>query len=120
MRVEIFSIKIIFYGKKKGKGELCKSIDKLCASLDEDIQFYLYLPFVKNDGNQRIFNCLFGETYLGVYRYKTNSKLSFCGIYETDKYLKMYEKLTGKTVTSNSLDSFVDIALEEWHKRQSI
>ncbi|MGD1713401.1 hypothetical protein [Dapis sp. BLCC M172] len=114
---------IITYGKKKGKGKLCKSIDKFCAGLDEYIQLYLYLPFPTNNGNQRIFKCCLGiiskspdsDDIIPRIILQSNSKIS---IYETDEYLKIYEKLTGNIVTSNSLDALLDLALEEWHKRQ--
>lgn len=115
--------KIITYGKKNANAQLCKSIEKLCAGLDEYIQLYLYLPFPRNNGNQRIFKCCLGiistspDSHDIIPRIilQTNSKI---GIYETDEYLKLYEKLTGKIVTSSSLNTLLDIALEEWHKRQ--
>lgn len=79
---------------------VCKSINKLCASLDEHLQFYLCLPFSKNDGNQIIFNCLIGKTDLYLHRHRKNSKLIlYLSSYKIDEYLKMYEKLTGKTIT---------------------
>ena len=33
-------------GKKKANAQLCQSIDKLCADLDEYLQLYLYLPLI--------------------------------------------------------------------------
>ena len=115
--------RLLLMAKKKGKGQLCKSIDKFCAGLDEYIQLYLYLPFPTNNGNQRIFKCCLGtipkspdsDDLIPRIVLQTNSKI---GVDETDEYLKIYEKLTGNIVTSNSLDALLDLALEEWHKRQ--
>lgn len=90
-----------------------------------NINLFLYLPFIINDFRQKIIKVLI----------KTNDWLTVRKIvlpnryqepwqagahWDTEQYLKLYEKLTGKIVTSNSLDSLLDIALEEWQKRQGI
>ena len=81
------------------------------------------MPFLKNDFSQRIIKVLIKtDDWLTVpkivlpNRYKEPWRGG--AYWETKQYLKLYEKLTGKIVTSNSLDVLVDIALEEWYKRQ--
>ncbi len=88
-----------------------------------NIELFLYLPFPKDNTNQRIIKVLIKtDNWLNVSkivipsRYKQPWRAG--GYWNLEKYLKIYEKLTGKIVTCNSLDTLVDIALEEWRKRQ--
>ena len=40
-------------------------------------------------------------------------------LYEIEGYLEMYEKMTGKSIKSKSIDALVDVALSEWQNRNS-
>ena len=125
----------ITYGKKNAKEQLYKNLNTLCAAFRysilncytgnilHNIELFLYLPFPKDSVNQRILKVLIltpnWQTVTRVqlpYRYKEpwrhGERL------EIENYLKIYEKLTGKLANSNSLDTLIDIALNEWLYRQ--
>lgn len=125
----------ITYGKKNGKGQLCKTLSTLCAAFRystsncisgnilHNIELFLYLPFPKEFASQRIMKVLIvtpdWQTIARVqlpYRYKEPWRHGEC--WNIEKYIKTYEQITGKLANSNSLDALIDIALEQWLYRQ--
>ena len=125
----------ITYGKQKAKDQLYKSLNTLCAAFRystsicfngnilHNIEIFLYLPFPKESVSQRILKVLIVtpdwqavERVQLPYRYKEPWRHGEC--WNIEKYIKIYEQITGKLANSNSLDAFIDIALEEWLYRQ--
>ena len=128
----------IVYGKDKGKRQLCKSPSKLCAGfhiykelsspdssvIPNSIELFLYLPFPKKTVSKGIMKIQIKtddwQTVSAVrlpYRYGYYHANINTGLVDIETYLNIYEKITGKPVKSNSLDTLVDIALEEWLER---
>ncbi|EAW34989.1 hypothetical protein L8106_21804 [Lyngbya sp. PCC 8106] len=86
------------------------------------IELFLYLPFPHDETNQRMIKVLVQtndwKTVSGIVlpsRYKEPWKAGTSYLFE--QYLNLYYKMTGKLVESNSLQIWIDLALDEWKAR---
>ncbi|MEB3278390.1 MAG: endonuclease NucS domain-containing protein [Lyngbya sp.] len=110
------------YGRMKQDGQLCKPTHLLCCGFyqsnkNQNLELFVYLPysFAKNVK----LNILTEDWKIALKakipsRYSSGGK---CHSIDIMYYLKWYEKMTGKSVQSNSIETLVDLALEEWKAR---
>jgi len=115
------------YGKKKVNDQLVTIPSKFCVGFQKpssspNLELFLYLPF-PNSPKKKILKMIIRTadwlTVSGVdlpYQEKRDHQAPEqpLGI---EYYLRMYERATGKSAKSTSLDALIDMALEEWRER---
>lgn len=110
------------YGKIKKDGQLCKPIHLLCCGFykpnhSTNIELFLYLPY---SGKKNVKLNLLTEDWKTASKARIPSRHSSggkCNYIDIMYYLKWYGNRTGKSVPSNSVESLVNLALEEWKTR---
>jgi len=110
------------YGKIKKDGQLCKPTHLLCGGFyqsnkDRNLELFLYLPYY-NVKNAKL--SILTEDWKTALKVRIPSRYSSggkCDDLDIMYYLKWYEKMTEKSVQSNSIEILVDLALEEWKAR---
>lgn len=116
----------ITYGQKKKDGELCKPPHKLLGGFQfpkgaSGLKMFLYLPY-QNSNKKSVKIYILTDDWKTALAYKIPSRYSSQGktkYYDIEGYLEMYEKITGKSIKSKSVDALIDVALLEWQNRNS-
>ncbi|EAW34988.1 endonuclease NucS domain-containing protein [Lyngbya sp. PCC 8106] len=110
------------YGKIKKDGKLCKPTHLLCGGFyqsnpNRNLEMFLYLPY---SGGKNVKLNILTEDWKTALKVRIPSRYSSggkCDDLDIMYYLKWYEKMTEKSVKSNSIEILVDLALEEWKAR---
>jgi hypothetical protein len=115
------------YGKKKVNGQLFTIPSKICAGFQKpsnspNLELFLYLPFPNYPRKKVLKMIIVTNDWLTVsgvdlpYQEKRYYQAPEQPL-DIEYYLTLYERATGKSAKSTSLDALIEMALEEWRER---